>query len=70
MLTAVASNKRLTALPDVPTAAAIADPAVRSRFTDFGAEPLASTPEELGRYISAEVVKWREIITRGGITLD
>ena len=51
-------------------AAAIADPAVRSRFTDFGAEPLASTPEELGRYISAEVVKWREIITKGGITLE
>ena len=102
---AVASDQRLAALPDVPTAAeaglkgyesaawfgflaprgtprppidrlnkeiaaAIADPAVRSRFTDFGAEPLASTPEELGRYISAEVTKWREIITKGGITLD
>ena len=102
---AVASDKRLSALPEVPTAAeagvkgyhsaawfaflaprgtprspvdrlnkevaaAIADPVVRSRFTDFGAEPLASTPEELGRYIAAEVVKWREIITRGGITLD
>jgi tripartite-type tricarboxylate transporter receptor subunit TctC len=102
---AVASNKRLAAIPDVPTAAeaglkgfesaawfgflaprgtprpaidrlykeiaaAVADPAVRSRFTDFGAEPLASTPEELSRYISTEVVKWREIIIRGGITLE
>lgn len=52
------------------TAAAIADPAVCTRFTDFGAEPIASTPEELGRYISAEVMKWREIIAKGGITLD
>ena len=51
-------------------AAAVADPAVRGRFTDFGAEPLASTPEELGRYISAEVLRWREIITKGGITLE
>lgn len=102
---AVASDKRLPALPDVPTAAeagvkgynsaawfaflaprgtprpivdrlyreiaaAMADPAVRSRFTEFGAEPLASTPEELGRHISAEIVKWREIITRAAITLD
>ena len=51
-------------------AAAVADPAVRSRFTDFGAEPIASTPEEFGRYISAEVLRWREIITKGGITLE
>jgi tripartite-type tricarboxylate transporter receptor subunit TctC len=102
---AVASTRRLAAIPDVPTsseaglkgfesaawfgflaprgspraaidrlnreiAAAVADPAVRSRFTEFGAEPISSTPEELARYISSEVVKWREIITRGGITLD
>ncbi|MSQ63073.1 MAG: tripartite tricarboxylate transporter substrate binding protein [Betaproteobacteria bacterium] len=102
---AVASNKRLPALPDVPTAAeagvkgyesaawfgfvaprgtlrpvidrlnreiiaATADPAVRARLTDFGAEPLASTPEEFGRFISTEMVKWREIITKGNITLE
>ena len=46
--------------------AAVADPAVRSRFTEFGAEPISSTPEELGKFVSAEVIKWREIITRGG----
>jgi tripartite-type tricarboxylate transporter receptor subunit TctC len=102
---AVTANKRLAALPDVPTAAeaglkgfesaawfgflaprgtpkaaiellnreivaAVADPAVRGRFTDFGAEPITSTPEEFGRYISSEVVRWREIIAKGGITLD
>lgn len=50
--------------------AAIADPAVRGRFTDFGAEPITSTPEEFARYVSAEVVRWKEIITKGGITLD
>jgi tripartite-type tricarboxylate transporter receptor subunit TctC len=102
---AVASSKRLPALPDVPTAAelglrgyesaawfaflaprgtprpmvdklhaevaaATTDPAVRQRFTEFGAEPMASSPEELGRFISSEVVKWRAIITRAGITID
>ena len=51
-------------------AAAVADPAVRTRFTDFGAEPVTSTPEEFQRYISSEVVRWREIITKGGITLE
>jgi tripartite-type tricarboxylate transporter receptor subunit TctC len=50
--------------------AAVADPAVRGRFTEFGAEPISSTPEELQKFIAAEVVKWREIITRGGITLE
>ena len=102
---AVASNRRLAALPDVPTAAelgvrgyesaawfaflaprgtprtivdrlhsevasAMADAAVRARFTEFGAEPMASTPEELGRFISSEVAKWRGIITQAGITID
>lgn len=50
--------------------AAVADPAVRARFTDFGAEPVTSTPEELQKFIAAEVLKWREIIDKGGITLD
>jgi tripartite-type tricarboxylate transporter receptor subunit TctC len=102
---AVASSKRLTALPDVPTAAevgvkgyesaawfaflaprgtprpivdklhaevvaAMNDAAVRARFAEFGAEPMATTPEELARFISAEIAKWREIITRAGITAD
>jgi tripartite-type tricarboxylate transporter receptor subunit TctC len=50
--------------------AATADPAVRARMTDFGAEALSSTPEEFARFISAEVVKWKEIITKGNITLE
>ncbi len=51
-------------------AEATADLAVRARFSDVGAEPLSSTPEEFGRFISAELVKWRAIITRAGITLE
>lgn len=101
----VAAEKRLSALPEVPTAAeagfkgyvsaawfafiaprgtprpvvdrlyrevsgAMSDAAMRTRFIEFGAEPQATTPEELGKYISAEIVKWREIITKGGIKLD
>lgn len=51
-------------------AAAVADPAVRTRFVEFGTEPLTMSPEEMGRYISTEVVKWREIITKAGIKAD
>lgn len=102
---AVASSRRLAALPDVPTAReaglagyesaawfaflapkgtpravidrfhaelvlSMSDPAVRARLSDLGAEAVVTTPEELGRHISAEVAKWREIITKAGITLD
>jgi tripartite-type tricarboxylate transporter receptor subunit TctC len=49
--------------------AAIADPAVREKFSDLGAEPVASTPEELARFISSEIVKWRDIITAVGINV-
>lgn len=48
-------------------AAAIADPVVRDKFSELGAEAVASTPEELARFISSEIVKWRDIITRAGI---
>jgi len=50
--------------------AAITDPAVRGRFVEFGAEPMSTAPDEMGRFIAAEVVKWREIISQAGIRID
>jgi tripartite-type tricarboxylate transporter receptor subunit TctC len=99
---AVASDKRMAALPNVPTTAeagvkeyvasgwflmlaprgtpkpivaklnqelnaALADPAVRERYTEQGAEPVIFTPEEVAKFITSETVKWRDIITKAGI---
>jgi tripartite-type tricarboxylate transporter receptor subunit TctC len=50
--------------------AALADPAVRGRFVEFGAEPVTSTPEEFGRFIASEVAKWRDIVAKAGIKAD
>jgi tripartite-type tricarboxylate transporter receptor subunit TctC len=47
--------------------AALADPTVRERFTEQGAEPAIFTPGELAKFIASEIVKWRDIITKAGI---
>lgn len=51
-------------------ATSMADPGVRARLNDLGAEPTISKPEELARFIATETAKLREIITKGGITLE
>jgi tripartite-type tricarboxylate transporter receptor subunit TctC len=48
-------------------AAAMADPIVRQRFLEQGAEPVALTPDEATAFISSETEKWRRIITTAGI---
>ncbi|WP_245430895.1 Bug family tripartite tricarboxylate transporter substrate binding protein [Rhodoplanes roseus] len=102
---AVTSEKRLAALPDVPTtaevgvkdyvaaawfallaprgtppeiiarlhkeySAAIADPGLRERLLEIGAEPTVSSPDELARFISSEIVKWRDVVRNAGITAE
>jgi tripartite-type tricarboxylate transporter receptor subunit TctC len=98
---AVTSPKRMTALPNVPTAReagldyetygwlallgpagmpkpvvdklyraleeAVNDPAVRSRFTEQGAEPVSPGPDELQKFIASEAAKWKAIIEKAGI---
>jgi len=102
---AVASNKRLAAIPDVPTAAevglkgyesaawfaliapkntpkyivdklnkdvnqALADPTVRAKFSELGAEPMIGPPEDLNNLMASDIKKWTAIIKKGGITLE
>jgi tripartite-type tricarboxylate transporter receptor subunit TctC len=47
--------------------AALADPEVRARFQQQGAEPMYLPPDQSAKYISDEVVKYRGIITTAGI---
>jgi tripartite-type tricarboxylate transporter receptor subunit TctC len=47
--------------------AAIADPSVRERFLQQGAEPGSPTPDETRKFFAAETAKWRDIITKAGI---
>jgi tripartite-type tricarboxylate transporter receptor subunit TctC len=47
--------------------AALSDPSVRERFTEQGALPVLMTPRELQTFLSSEIAKWSEIITKAGI---
>jgi tripartite-type tricarboxylate transporter receptor subunit TctC len=46
---------------------AMADPAIRRRIVEVGAEPATSTPSELRAFMQAEARKWGEIIRTNGI---
>ncbi|MBU3652910.1 MAG: tripartite tricarboxylate transporter substrate binding protein [Limnohabitans sp.] len=49
---------------------AVADPVANAKITQSGAEPKASTPEELGAILKADTDKWAQLIRARNITGD
>jgi tripartite-type tricarboxylate transporter receptor subunit TctC len=49
---------------------ALAMPAIRQKFLDYGAIAEASTPEEFTALIGAEAVRWRDVINKTGIRMN
>ena len=52
------------------TNAALAYPAVKSRFEDLGAVPKGSTPAELAAFLQSEIAKWGPVIEEAKIKLE
>lgn len=52
------------------TNAALAFPAVKSRFEDIGAVPKGSTQAELAAFLQSEIAKWGPVIEEAKIKLD
>lgn len=50
--------------------AALADPTVKARLIEFGAEPVGSSPEEFFAYINQELKKWGDLVKVSGATID
>jgi tripartite-type tricarboxylate transporter receptor subunit TctC len=50
--------------------AILAEPAVRARFLELGATPVGGTPEEMERFLRAEVARWAEVVRRSGARAD
>lgn len=48
-------------------AAILAEPAIHARLIGLGVEPLANTPEELGRLLRDDIALWARIIERAGV---
>jgi tripartite-type tricarboxylate transporter receptor subunit TctC len=55
---------------NVATRKALADPAVASRLLQSGAEPRASTPEEMATLLKADTDKWAALIKAQNIRLN
>jgi tripartite-type tricarboxylate transporter receptor subunit TctC len=47
--------------------AIIALPDMKERLVTLGFDPVASTPEEFGRRIAAEIEMWAKVIKAGNI---
>ncbi len=49
---------------------ALAEPELKARLAEFGAELMTSTPEEFGKFIAAEIEKWGKVIRFANIQAD
>ena len=43
---------------------------IRQRIVQYGAEPTTTTPEEFGRFIEAEIGRWRTVVRNSGAKVD
>jgi tripartite-type tricarboxylate transporter receptor subunit TctC len=48
----------------------LADPAMKARFADLGAEPMPMTPAEFGNLVADDTQKWAKVIRSADIKLD
>jgi len=67
MLAPRGTPKEIVAKLNHELAAAVANPKVRELFMQQGAEGAVLAPEEAKKFISSEVAKWHDIITKAGI---
>ena len=51
-------------------AEALAQPDIRAKFADQGAEPRGWTPEQTGRFVQGESERWNKVIKSAKVTLE
>jgi tripartite-type tricarboxylate transporter receptor subunit TctC len=48
----------------------LAQPGMREKFIQQGADPVGSTPQEFVDYMRAETAKWAQLVKASGATVD
>ena len=43
---------------------------MKARYTELGAEPLAATPAEFGKFVAEETEKWAKVVKSAGVQVD
>ena len=51
-------------------AAVLNQPDLKKKFFDSGVEVIANTPEQFGRVLKSEVVKWGDLIRSTGMVAE
>jgi tripartite-type tricarboxylate transporter receptor subunit TctC len=49
---------------------ALADAAVKERLFKIGADPVSGTPDDLGKFVAAELPKWAEVVKKSGAKIE
>jgi tripartite-type tricarboxylate transporter receptor subunit TctC len=49
---------------------ALADPKMKERIAGFGGTPLAVTPEQFGKLVADETVRWAKVVEKVGLAIE
>ncbi len=69
-LTQSAVPKNIVARMSAETAKAINSPELRAKFESLGIESVGNTPEQAGKFLDDEIVKWAKVIAAAGVKAE
>ena len=69
-LTQSAVPKNIVARMSAETAKAINSPELRAKFESLGIESMGNTPEQAGKFLDDEIVKWAKVIAAAGVKAE
>jgi tripartite-type tricarboxylate transporter receptor subunit TctC len=70
LLTTAGTPKAVIARLNAELGRMTSDPAIQERFLSQGIEPLRSTPEEFGRFVHSDIVKYAKVVKDSGAKVD